>query len=936
MNLRKLLFSASALAATLSAAAFTAVNDSTVRVGTLPNGLTYYIRQNAVPAGTADFFLAHSIGSIVERDNERGLAHFLEHMCFNGTEHFPGNSLISYLETLGVKFGRDLNAYTSTDETVYNICKVPTARTSAVDSCLLILRDWSCALTLADKDINDERGVIVNEWRHRQSSTNRMLEKALPDLYPGSIYGQRMPIGKMEIVENFKPKTLRDFYHRWHRPDNEAIIVVGDINPDSIEARIHTMFGSIKAVKGAKKAPAVDVPINERIIVSCQTDAEQPVHMIQLHFRHDTPELADEAAELRAELVSSLLLNMLVNRFDELEADADCPFNHLGLADRKYLMSRPAQSLLLRGMCQPGREAESLTAWYKEVKRAYDFGFLASELNLAKAQLGESLANERRKAARKSSTDYAREYVRHYLDGGVISSVESHVAALTAMMPEITTDEVTSSLRAIVNPSGRGVVIISYMPESAAVNASDLQSAFFAVNDMALTPYVDRVVDSPLLEAEPTRGAIVATDSLNRFDAVRYTLSNGIRVVARRSAVTPGQILVRATSPGGLAMQYADSLVPSLKMLEEVIPISAYGNFSATDIKRRLTGKDLKVSVEVKEIEDVVEAATSADNLEDAFRLMYLRMTDIRPDRKAYASHVKTRSAQLRNAMRNAIQVMGDSIHRNVYNHHPLGAKTVAETVEAADYDTMLALYRDRFADCSDFTYYIAGDFDTATLADLLERYVASLPGGGRVETPREIGYRYTPGNHDVRFTAEMSTPQSVVYRFRHGAVPYTLKNIVSASTFGQIYKSRLLAELRERRGWTYSINTHCSVVSDINGIDGPLFLLPVYVKVPDGNEDEAAQVIDDILADIATNGVTDEELEKVRKSSLRDAAEAVSQNSYWLSVMRLYDRNGIDYADDFVPTVEALTPADIRDFAAKTVLPADLMRITMTPAPAK
>ena len=934
MNIRKILLTITAIAACLSASAYTAVNDTAVRVGTLPNGLTYYIRHNTVPAGCADFFLARNMGSVVERENERGLAHFLEHMCFNGTEHFPGNSLISYLETLGVKFGKNLNAYTSTDETVYNICKVPSGRMSAVDSCLLILRDWSCALTLSDKDIDDERGVIVNEWRHRNSSANRMLENALPTLYPGSIYGERMPIGKMEVVENFKPKTLRDFYRRWHRPDNEAIIIVGDINPDTIEARIVSLFSQIKAPKGARKTTAPTVPVNDNLIVSCQTDHEQPVHMVQLHFRHDTPDYTSESDEIRAALVSDLMLNMLVNRFDELESEPDCAFHHMGLGDRKYLMSRPARSLMIRGLCQAGREVESLTAWYREMKRAFDFGFLPSELEHAKAQLSETLGAELRKASRKSNSDYAREYVRHYLDGGVISSVESRVNAKTEMMPEITADDITAALRSIVNPSGRGVVILSYMPEEENnFDEDDMRAAFHSVNDLALTPYVDRVVDGPILESEPQRGEIARIDSLGRFDAVRYTLSNGITVLARRSPVTPGQVLVRALSPGGLSMQYTDSIVPSLKMLEEVIPISAYGRFSANDLKRRLTGKDLKVSVEIKETEEKVEASATTATLADAFRLMYLRMTDIRPDRKAYESLVKTRSAQLRNMMRNAIQIMGDSIHRNVYNHHPLGAKTIAATVEAADYDTMLGLYRDRFADCSDFTYYVTGDFAPDSLADLLERYVASLPAAGRREYPREMGYRYTPGDKEIRFTAEMSTPQSVVYTFRHAALPYTMENIVAARAFGQIYKSRLLAELREKRGWTYSINSHCSVVPDMNGIDGPTFLLPVYVKVPDGKENETSRIVDDILAGIATDGVTAEELGRVRENALRDNNEAETDNSYWLAILKVFDRDGVDYPAEYTDAFRALTPEAIRKFASESILPSSRMKIIMTPA---
>ena len=326
-------------------------------------------------------------------------------------------------------------------------------------------------------------------------------------------------------------------------------------------------------------------------------------------------------------------------------------------------------------------------------------------------------------------------------------------------------------------------------------------------------------------------------------------------------------------------------------------------------MKRRLTGKDLKVSVEIKETEEKVEASATTATLADAFRLMYLRMTDIRPDRKAYESMVKTRSAQLRNMMRNAIQIMGDSIHRNVYNHHPLGAKTIAATVEAADYDTMLDLYRDRFADCSDFTYYITGDFAPDSLADLLERYVASLPAAGRREHPREMGYRYTPGDKEIRFTAEMSTPQSVVYTFRHAALPIRWK-ILWRHGHSARYTNRVCSpNCARKRGWTYSINSHCSVVPDMNGIDGPTFLLPVYVKVPDGKENETSRIVDDILAGIATDGVTAEELGRVRENALRDNNEAETDNSYWLAILKVFDRDGVDYPAEYTDAFRALTP---------------------------
>lgn len=400
-----------------------------VRTGTLPNGLTYYIMRNQEPKGQADFFLAQRTGSVQEKENERGLAHFLEHMAFNGSEHFPGNSLITYLESIGVKFGADLNAYTSTDETVYNISRVPTVRQSSLDSCLLILRDWSSALCLNDSDIDAERGVIEGEWRHRSAASNRILEKILPQIYPGSIYGKRMPIGLMSVVKNFKPETLRGYYRRWHRPENQAVIVVGDFNPDIMEAKVKQMFSPLKAgnAKGGK-AMLPKVPDNKKMIVAIGSDPEQGHNMLQLHFKHKAPELTGEDY-WRRKVGESLLGSMLAERMDSLEQTADCPWQSLGVGFTNFLLSRGEHSFVMRGIVKKGREKDAFSAWYAEVLRALDHGFTPEELEMAKTEYMGELTKQRRNK-KDSNTAYSRRWVRHFLDGGPLLSIDAELDSL--------------------------------------------------------------------------------------------------------------------------------------------------------------------------------------------------------------------------------------------------------------------------------------------------------------------------------------------------------------------------------------------------------------------------------------------------------------------------------------------------------------------------
>ncbi len=911
--------------------------DSAVVTGRLDNGLTYYIRHNDVVPGQADFFIGWKVGSVNEEENQRGLAHFLEHMCFNGTEHFPGNTLISWLESNGVRFGANLNAYTSTDETVYNISKVPVSRPTMVDSCLLILRDWSRGLTLDPGEIDKERGVIENEWRHRSSATNRMLEKALPEVYPGSRYGERMPIGLMEVVRNFTPGDLRAYYDRWYYPVNEAVIVVGDIDPAYVETRIKTMFSDIAVPDGIGASPVYNVAANDRICVSVQRDKEQNVELVQLYFKHPAAEGDNVSrADIRRGLVSELMTSMLAHRFDEAEQSDDCPHTYLGIGDMKYLMSRPVDALTFKGVVRTGRAADAMTLWTREIRRAYDHGFCPGELDLAKRELRQSLVTEKKKAPRTSNTEYARRYARHFIDGGNLMSVDDRIALELEIADSITPDEAAAYLREIVTPDGHNTVILAYQPDRSdivRVEPAVLEAAFSAGISSQTEPYTDKAVGEALLAREPLAGTIVSADSIAGLGIKVYTLSNGIRVLAKKTDYVPGQIYVRGVGPGGLSQEYAEAIAPTMKMINDVVAVSAFGDYSATDLKNLLTGRNVNATISVSNTEETVEAATDADNMTDAFRLIYLKSTGLRPDPKAFGRWRQQARNRLRNIFSNPVQVMGDSIHRNIYSHHPLGAKETVATIDSVDYDLAVTLFKNRFADMADFTFYVAGDFDTDSLESCLGRYIATLPTNGRIERPRDIGYRYIQGDNTIEFDCAMETPLAVVYSFLNGECEFTLPDVMMASIFGNILKTRLLNDIREERGWTYSVRTHASVSAGMNGDDPARLMMPVYIKAEPGHENEVAEIVRATVADLAQNGATAAELEKVRENLIKNYDDNSRDNAYWLHVMKNIVKFNQDMHSGFNDVVGGITPGTLRDFTRRYVVPAGLTQIIMHPA---
>lgn len=906
----------------------TSAADERLISGRLDNGLTYYIYPNDAQKGRADFFLSRSIGSLAERDDEQGLAHFLEHIAFNGSKHFPGNSMIEWLESVGVKFGRNLNAYTAIDETVYNISEVPTERRAVVDSCLLILRDWSSSLSLLDADIEAERGVIKGEWRHRNTAANRLLQKAAPRIYGNSVYGRRLPMGRMEIVESFPPKRLRNFYKRNYTADSEAIIVVGDIDAAAIEREIKRLFADVPKGRRAK-LPDRNVPLGEPLKVVAEADPEQSVEMVQLYFRHPKLLTAKEKA------AAAMLTTMLVERLDRLELTPDAPITNIGVGDTRFLLSDTIGALLLRGNARAGKAAQAVEALTSEIVRALQHGFLPSEFADAKFSLSSEAKADLEKAKSRSNTQIAREISKAFLHGRELSTPQEDYEENMAALASLTKEAVENYLAAIALPSGRDVVLMHYSRfEENATPAAEkaLADAFATAMYRQTEPYDPAATIKELIINIPKKGGVAAVDEHGPFNTEVVTLSNGIPLYLRYSDAKPGQIYLRGVGTGGLSINYSPEKAPSLKLLNDVLAVSAVGDMDNSDYRRFTHGKTLKVAAMVGNTDETIEFSTSPQYLEDAFKLMYLKATDLRKDENAFRTLIESKRAQMANRSRNPIQTMGDSITLNAYSRHPLGALPSPEMIEKVDYDVIMATYRDRFADFADFRFYITGDFNRDSLISLAETYIASLPVGGRIEKPRDIAYRFSP-TKEIRFSMPMSTPVSVVYRLRHFPTEYNLDNIIAASATGQILKSRLLKSLREEKGWTYSITSHGSVTAGINGDDEPQFMMPIYVKVDPDHTAEAEQLIDATMLDIARGNISSDEIEKVKEFMLKNIADNRRDNAYWLIALRQLHRSGIDLDTDYEKAAARLDAAAIKKLLKPIAdSKAETLSITMTP----
>lgn len=886
--------------------------DPAVRKGVLPNGMTYYIRHNAWPEDRAFFYIAQNTGSMQEEDDQRGLAHFLEHMCFNGTTHFPGDKLKQYLESIGVKFGENLNAYTSFDEIVYNIDNVKTDRESALDSCLLILHDWSSDLLLEGREIDKERGVINEEWRMRSSAMQRMQEKMLPEIYPGTKYAHRMPIGTMDVVMNFKHDALRQYYHRWFRTDLQAIVVVGDIDVDKMEEKVKALFSPIKAVENPPKREFYPVPDNQEPLVSIQKDKEQTRSLVQLMIKHDIFPQALRNTQLyyMQELLKGAISSMFSGRIQEIMMKENPPFMGASLYDGEFFASKTKDALTGGVVIKGDAYEEGFSALYREMLRAARHGFTVSEYERFKQDYLSSLEDAYKQKDKVESSSYVNECVRNYLDGTPMPGIETTYPLMKALVEQIPLQAVNMTLQQLVQ-SDSNVVIIALCPEKeglALPTKEQLLGVMKQVEAETIEPYAEEVSSDPLI-SETLKGSKVKSEKAGAFGSTVLTLANGIKIHIKKTDFAPNQISMRATSWGGTSLYPEGDKNASNASL---VSLGGLGNFSAVDLQKKLSGKKVSVDADVSTRTESISGSCVKKDFETMMQVTYLTFTSPRRDDAAYNSALTRMREQLKNVDLNPLTALQDTITKVLYDNHVSMLRTKVEDLDKYDYTRMLEIYKERFANAADFEFFFVGDIDIDSVRPLLEKYLGSLPVSKSRENYKNVTFRLADGQRKNVFEKKQETPNSITLFVNHAHVKEDLKTLLTVSMLEQLMSMRYTETVREDEGGAYSVGVQGEVEDYPENVASILVQLPT---APD-KRDRMAEVVYKGMDAMCDEGPKAEDLQKVKEYLHRSFQENVKDNGFWLNKMVELARYNKNYYDDYEKTVDAITAADIQQMA--------------------
>ena len=910
--------------------------DTAVHTGKLANGLTYYVRYNNYPEHHVNFYIAQRVGSLQEEESQRGLAHFLEHMCFNGTEHFKGNGVIDYTRSLGVEFGRDLNAYTSIDQTVYNISDVPSGRQSALDSCLLILKDWSNGLLLEDKEIDEERGVIHEEWRMRLSPSQRMLERDLETLYPGSKYGKRMPIGLMSVVDGFKYKELRDYYHKWYRPDNQAIIVVGDINVPYTINKIKELFGSIPApAKDAAQVTEEPVPDNNEPIIVVDKDKEQQYSIVQLMYKHDPfPENMKGGVQYLAYgYVQDMIDQMFGMRFQEKSQDPNCPFIQAGAGDGQYLFSKTKDAFQVYALPKEGKTAEALQSALETVLQARKYGFTATEYERAKSDYLSNLEKAYNNRDKQSTERFGRLYASNYLEKEPMTSIETKYQMMNMLAPNIPVEAINEALKEFVSLSDTNMVVINFNQEKEGAvypTVASLKAAIDAAHAAKIEPYVDNVKQEPLMSTMPKPGKIVKETKNDKLGYTELTLSNGAKVVLKPTTFKEDEIKYQAEAKGGSSL-YGPKDYATSSLFGTIIGVSGLGDFSNTELTKALAGKNVNVDLDMSTSYTRLNGNSTKKDLETMLQLNYLYFTNIKKDQKQYDATMSLIENALKNKSLRPESVFADSVSYTMGNHSWRNKPFYADDLKNASYDRALQIAKERTANAADFTFYFVGSFDMATIKPLIEQYIASLPGDKSKKSNYKNVASYPHGKVTNIFTKKMETPKPMCRMvWFNDKAPYSLENSIKAGVVGDILDKLYLQEIREKASAAYSPGAGGG--AQVTG-DVPYTYVLGQVQMKPEKKDLAIKLMRDEMLSIGKT-VDAGTLKDIQAKMIKDADENAKENSYWMDVLSMYVGRGIDLHTSYKSIVSSLTPQSIKDFVNKVILSSgNEVEVTMLPA---
>lgn len=887
-----------------------------VRMGKLENGLTYYIQKNDQTEKRADFYIAQKVGAILETPEQSGLAHFLEHMCFNGTTHFPGDQLKQYLETIGVKFGENLNAYTSIDETVYNISNVPVIRDGVIDSCLLILHDWSNDLILDPKEIDKERGVITEEWRSGQNAGRRYFDVLLKKAMAGTQYENCNVIGNMEVIKNFKYQTLRDYYEKWYRPDQQAIIVVGDINVDQIEQKIKTLFADVPAQPDAAERVYYPANDNDEPIVVTYQDKEQTNVMLTLYSKYDAiPKEAKASIDyLVISYATSMIENMINARLAEIAEQPNPPFIAAGIYDSDFITAKTKKSFTSAVICKEEDIQGGIKVLLNEVERVRQHGFTASEYARAKATYLtalESAFNERDKA---KNVSYVNEYVRHFLDNEPAPGIEFEYPTMNQMANQIPVEVINQILPMLLQDKNKVLSLFAPKKDGLVIPTdSELIDLIKNAQASKLEPYEDKVSDEPLLSKEPKGGKIVKEQKNTLHGTHTLILSNGVKVVIKPTDFKADQIIMNGFSYGGNSVfDNAEHL--NFSAINDYALVGGLGNFSTIDLTKALAGKNASVSTSVNYLTESIKGSSTPKDFETMLQLAYLSFTAPRKDVDAFNSNISRAKAVLANQELNPQSAYGDSINVALYKDNVRAKRMHAKDLDQLNYDRILEMYMDRFKDASDFTFVLVGNVDIEAMKPLIAKYLGGLPAIKRKENYIDRNLDVRKGLYKNEFIRKQDQPKASIFVYYNNDVKYNVKNDLYMTVLSDVMTLVYTEKVREDEGGTYGVYVNGSI-SAIPKENGEFMI--VFDTEP-AKKDKLMEIVYRELDNVINNGPAEADLAKVKENLLKKHNELLKENKYWSSVIQTQLLRGLDFHTDHVKEINAITGSNIKDFAKK------------------
>ena len=907
--------------------------DEAVRIGKLDNGLTYYIRYNNWPEHRAEFYIAQKVGSLQENDDQRGLAHFLEHMAFNGSKHFEGNQLLRWCESVGIKFGHDLNAYTSIDQTVYNISNVPTERESVVDSCLLILYDWADGLLLEKDEIEKERGVIHEEWRLRTSASMRMFERDLPLLYPNCKYGHRMPIGLMEIIDNFEPQFLRDYYEKWYRPDNQGLIIVGDVDVDKVEAKIKEMFSGIVLPENRAIVEDVPVPDNDEAIYVIDKDKEMQYNYVMMMFKHDVfpDSLKGTMLYTVNDYLKNAALSMLNDRLKEYAENPACPYVQASTGDGQYIFAKTKDALELDFLPKDGHTDEAVKAVLIEARRAVEYGFTATEYNRFKANYLSNLEKQYTNKDKRYNSHFVNQYVQHFLANEPIPSIDFTYTTMKQVVPMLPVDYVNEYMKELVTLSDTNMVVVSFNTEKEGAvypTVDGFKKAVAEARADSIVAYVDNVKDEPLMATLPKAGKIVKEVKNEKFGYTELTLSNGVTVILKQTDLKKDQVLLRGEGFGGSAL-YGAADFANIKMFNDVIEASGLGNFSHTELEKALAGKIASLSLSLGTNRQNVRGSSTPKDVEAMMQLLYLTFTNINKDQKSFDNLMQTTELELKNRSLTPETAFTDSLQSTLSCRNMRNMPLVVDDLKNVSYDRILQMAKERTANAAAYTFTIVGNYDDATIRPLIEQYIASLPAQKKVVKSKDVS---TPFKGVVvnSFKQKAETPKAMaVLVWYTKKMPYSLENSIKASIASQVLQMIYLKKIREDASAAYTVQAMGAAERDDFGDEVQLF---AYCPMKPEKGDIAIQIMRDEV-NLLANTCDADMLKKVKEYMLKDIDDQAKTNGYWAGVISEWKKWGLDMHTDYKAVVQAQTPESISAFVKELLKANNRAEIIMMPA---